>query len=123
MQATTQPSTQLTSMVEAIRGLCRKDNEAPAAVATLLWLMSSSEECQRTLDSAPPTREDLENLCQSLGDAARAWVQFSPAACDLLSRPVSAPARLHKPGPVSRRNDRRRLRSDCSSDAPRDPTR
>ncbi len=82
-----QSTPQLQLLIETIRGLCRAEGQALDNVATLLWLMTSSEDCQRTLETAAPSRENLEKLCEQVGDPVRAWVQFSPRACDLLSRP------------------------------------
>ncbi len=80
---------QLTLMIEKLRDVCRGDGEAPESIAALLWLMVASEDCRRTLEASTPTGEDLERLCERLGHPVRAWVQFSPQACDLLSRPPS----------------------------------
>ena len=54
--------------------------------ATLLWLLASSEECQRTMHQIDPTPEELKDLCNHLGPLGRAWVQFSPEACDRLRK-------------------------------------
>lgn len=90
-------SPQLELIIEKTYDLCRGEANEPKTVAALLWLLTASEECQRALETATPTGEDLERLCERLGQPARAWVQFSPRACELLSRPVSLPARPRHP--------------------------
>ena len=90
-------SPQLELIIEKTYDLCRGEGDEPETLAVLLWLLTASEECQRALEAAAPTGEDLERLCQRLGQPARAWVQFSPQACELLKRPVPLPTRLRNP--------------------------
>lgn len=95
-------SPQLELIIENIRDLCRGQDDEPETLAALLWLLVDSEDCRRVLEAASPTGEDLERLCARLGQPARAWVQFSPRACELLNRPV-LPSRLRHPATLSRR--------------------
>ena len=95
-------SPRLEPIIEKIRDLCRGDREEPKTLATLLWLLIGLDEFRRALEAASPTGEDLERLCARLGQPARAWVQFSPRACELLNRPV-LPSRLRHPATLSRR--------------------
>ncbi len=79
-------SPQLHAIAGAFRELQSQAPDDDDLTATLLWLLSSSEEGQRTLTDARPTARDLEELCHRLGPRARAWVQFSPEACILLQK-------------------------------------
>ncbi len=81
-------------IIKKIRDLCRTEGEEPETLATLLWLLFATEEFRHALEGASPSGEDLERLCQRLGRPARAWVQFSPRACELLNRPRALPDRL-----------------------------
>lgn len=80
----------LTPQLQTIAKACHDLQSETAGdlhlTATFLWLLNSSEECQRTMNRIRPSREDLELLCHRLGPAARAWVQFSPRACDVLQQ-------------------------------------
>ena len=93
-------SPQLELIIEKIRDLCHEKGEEPEIIAALLWLLVDSEDCRRVLEASSPTGEDLERLCARLGRPARAWVQFSPRACDLLTRPVALPDRQRDPAAV-----------------------
>ena len=81
----------LKQMIQALRELLQEDRDGETTLGTLLWLMTSSEHCHRTLRAARPSAEALEALCRRLGDPARAWIQFSPAACELLNGPPRDP--------------------------------
>ncbi|MEM7584931.1 MAG: hypothetical protein AAF560_16175 [Acidobacteriota bacterium] len=78
---------QLQRMIEALQGLMAESRIEEGDLGTLLWLMNSSEHCHQTLETFRPSPAALEALCNRVGDPARAWVQFSPAACELLNGP------------------------------------
>lgn len=78
------PNPRLLQLVEAVRSVVKGEDSDPETVGALLWLILSSEHCLQTLRETCPSHEDLELLSRRLGDPVRAWIQFSPLACDLI---------------------------------------
>lgn len=80
------------SLVEAVRELAGDPASNAEELLALLWLFQTSEHVRRTLCDAPPRRAVIESLCDRFGDPARAWIQFSSGACDLLLEEPDAEA-------------------------------